>query len=30
MNKYGVENFICECVEKVDENLLDEREKYWI
>lgn len=29
-NKYGIENFICEEIEKVDNSLLDEREKYWI
>lgn len=30
MNKYGVENFIIEEVEKVDNALLGEREQYWI
>lgn len=29
-NKYGIENFICEEIEQVENNLLDEREKYWI
>lgn len=29
-NKYGIENFICEEIEEVDNSLLDEREKYWI
>ena len=29
-NKYGIENFICEQIEQVPNNLLDEREKYWI
>lgn len=31
MNKYGVENFIVEELEYVkDENILSEREVYWI
>lgn len=31
MNKYGIENFIIEELEQVkDENLLSEREIYWI
>lgn len=29
-NKYGIENFVCEEIEQVENNLLDEREKYWI
>lgn len=29
-NKYGLENFICEEIEEVENDLLDEREKYWI
>ena len=29
-NKYGIENFICEEIEEIPNNLLDEREKYWI
>ena len=29
-NKYGIENFICEEIEKVPNEQLDEREKYWI
>ena len=29
-NKYGIENFICEQLEEVPNELLDEREKYWI
>ena len=29
-NKYGINNFICEQVEEVPNELLDEREKYWI
>lgn len=29
-NKYGIENFICEEIEEVSNELLDEREKYWI
>lgn len=29
-NKYGIENFICEEIEEVPNELLDEREKYWI
>lgn len=29
-NKYGIENFICEEIEEVPNNKLDEREKYWI
>ena len=28
--KYGIENFVFEEVEEVENNLLDEREKYWI
>ena len=28
--KYGIENFICEEIEEVPNELLDEREKYWI
>lgn len=28
--KYGIENFIFEEVEEVSDDLLDEREKYWI
>lgn len=27
-NKYGIENFTFEEIEKVDNNMLDEREKY--
>lgn len=31
MNKYGIENFIIEELEQVkDENLLSEREIYWV
>ena len=30
MNKYGIENFTFEVLEEVSNNLLDEREKYWI
>lgn len=30
INKYGKENFILELIEEVDNNLLNEREKYWI
>ena len=30
MNKYGIENFIVEKVEECSENLLNEKEKYWI
>lgn len=29
-NKYGIENFTFEKIEEVPNNLLDEREKYWI
>ena len=29
-NKYGIENFKCETIEEVANELLDEREKYWI
>lgn len=29
-NKYGIENFLFEKIEEVPNNLLDEREKYWI
>ena len=29
-NKYGIENFICETIEEVPNDKLDEREKYWI
>lgn len=29
-NKYGIENFVCEQIEEVENSLLDEREKYWI
>ena len=29
-NKYGIENFIFESIEEVDNEHLDEREKYWI
>ena len=29
-NKYGIENFECVELEEVDNELLDEREKYWI
>ena len=29
-NKYGIENFICEEIEEVSNEKLDEREKYWI
>ena len=29
-NKYGIENFICEQIEEVENEKLDEREKYWI
>ena len=29
-NKYGIDNFICETIEEVPNELLDEREKYWI
>ena len=28
--KYGIENFICEEIEEVPNDKLDEREKYWI
>lgn len=28
--KYGLENFVFEEIESVDDSLLDEREKYWI
>ena len=30
MNKYGIENFEISLVEECDENILSEREKYWI
>ena len=30
IKKYGIENFVFEEVEEVENNLLDEREKYWI
>ena len=30
MNKYGIENFVCEEIEEVANEQLDEREKYWI
>ena len=30
MNKYGYENFIPSLIEECDDNLLDEREIYWI
>lgn len=30
MNKYGIEHFHIELIETVDNNILDEREKYWI
>ena len=29
-NKYGIENFICEQIEEVDNEKLNERERYWI
>ena len=29
-NKYGIENFICEEIEEVPNDKLDERERYWI
>ena len=29
-NKYGIENFECSEIEEVPNELLDEREKYWI
>lgn len=29
-NKYGIENFICEEIEEVPNDKLNEREKYWI
>lgn len=29
-NKYGFENFTCEIIEEVENDKLDEREKYWI
>lgn len=29
-NKYGIENFICEEIEEVPNDLLDKREIYWI
>lgn len=29
-NKYGIDNFTFEKIEEVENNLLDEREKYWI
>ena len=28
--KYGIDNFICETIEEVENEKLDEREKYWI
>lgn len=30
MAKYGVDNFLFEIIEEVENNLLDEREQYWI
>ena len=30
MNKYGLEHFHIEEIENVENNMLDEREKYWI
>lgn len=30
MKKYGIENFIIEQIEECSENIVDEREKYWI
>ena len=30
MRKYGIEHFTMELIEECDDNLLDEREKYWI
>ena len=30
MNKYGVDNFTFEIIEQIENNLLNEREKYWI
>lgn len=30
MNKYGIENFIIEKLEECDNDILSEREKYWI
>ena len=30
INKYGQENFVLELVEQVEDELLNEREKYWI
>lgn len=30
MNKYGIQNFTCEQLEEVENDKLDEREKYWI
>ena len=29
-NKYGIENFVCEEIEEVTNDKLDERERYWI
>ena len=29
-NKYGIDNFICEQIEQVPNELLDDREQYWI
>lgn len=30
INKYGIENFVIEPIEEIDNSQLDEREKYWI
>jgi len=30
MNAYGVDNFIFELIEEIDNSLLNEREQYWI
>lgn len=30
MNKYGIENFKVECLEEVDNDILSDREIYWI
>ena len=30
MNKYGIENFTIEQIEQIDENILSDREIYWI
>lgn len=30
LNKYGIENFLIEQIEECDENILSEREQYWI